>query len=108
MTGTAVLFNRVHPLSDHPRKWGWYKEVAGSAGFEEGRVVIEGGLKTFHETWGVEEPDYDELWKEGMWFAAAAAENARSTRRAAGRGAGLSIYAEAGSRLHADRAFFGN
>ena len=27
----------------------------------------------FYETWGVEEPDYDRLWKEGALFATATA-----------------------------------
>lgn len=52
-------------LLDHPRKWGWTKEVRALPGYDDGYVVVEGGLKSFAETWGVEEPDYDKLWAQG-------------------------------------------
>lgn len=80
LQGTPVVTMRAGPvgvwLLDHPRKYGWYREVANSPGFEEGRVMLPGGLKSFYETWGVEEPDYDRLWKEGALFATATAATA--------------------------------
>lgn len=41
--------------------------MEASEGFDGGYVVIRGGLKSFYETWGTPEPDYDGIYAQGRW-----------------------------------------